>query len=230
MNIDLSPVRHAHLARPQGGQGRHPVGLMVVIGLHVLVAGALLTARSVRTTTAEPPTATLLPQPYEEPKVVKTDEVLPPPPDKPRRIYTEPPKFEVDADPAQVATTHEKPVSPAATHGDKAEEKLALAEPVHFKPRAGFLDAGAAQCHAEYPGAAARAGATGVSRIRFPIDPPGKVTNAQILQSSGPTREHRLLDQAAAAALAQCPVTVGTDDAGHAMASTADVEYVWTLN
>ena len=38
------------------------------------------------------------------------------------------------------------------------------------------------------------------------------------------------MDQAAAAALAQCPVQVGTDDQGHPVGTTTDVDYVWTLN
>lgn len=96
--------------------------------------------------------------------------------------------------------------------------------------RRAVLDAGAAQCRPVYPAAAQRAGVTGVSRIRFTVDATGRVAGAQVLQSPGPTRENRLLDKAAADALAQCPVTAGTDDRGRPVGGSADVEYVWTLN
>ena len=62
--------------------------------------------------------------------------------------------------------------------------------------------------------AAQRAGVTGVTRIRFTVDATGRISGSQILQSSGPTRENRLMDRAAAEALAQCPVQVGTDEKG----------------
>ncbi len=232
MNVALSPARHADRAgagRPHAAR-RHPVGLMIVVGLHVLVAGALLTAKSMRSASTEPPAVAILPEPEQPPKVVKTDR-LEPPRSKAPVIYAEPPKFRTEPDPTAVTTTDTRPALPPDTHIDGGgEQKVAIAEPVRFKPRAGFLSAGAAQCRPDYPAAAQRAGTTGVSRIRFTIDASGKVTNPQILQPSGPTREHRLLDQAAAAALAQCPVTVGTDETGHPVASTADVDYVWTLD
>jgi len=44
------------------------------------------------------------------------------------------------------------------------------------------------------------------------------------------SREHRMMDKAAAEALAQCPVNVGIDESGRAVGGTADVDYVWTLN
>ena len=230
MNIALS---HAGAAgRPSFGARRHPVGVTVVIGLHVLVAGALLTARTLHAPSVESSDVTVIPDPVRPPPIVRTDDALPPPPDHPPVIYAEPPKFVVDPVVDPVTTSDRKPVVAPETHVDDrhGEEHVAIAEPTRFKPHAGSVNASAAQCRPDYPAAAARAGATGVSHLRFTIDASGKVTNAQILQPAGPTREHRLLDQAAAAALAQCPIAVGTDEAGHAVASTADVEYVWTLN
>ena len=73
-------------------------------------------------------------------------------------------------------------------------------------------------------------GVTGVSKIRFTGDALGRIAAAQILQSSGATREHRLMDKAAADALAQRPVTVGTDETGLPVGGTADVDGVWALN
>ncbi len=228
MNIALS---QAAAGRPSFGSNRHPVGVMVVIGLHVLVAGALLTARTLHPAAVESSDVTVIPDPVRPPPVVRAEE-LPPPPDHRPVIYAEPPKFVVDPVVDPVTTSDKKPVVAPETHVDdrRGEEHVAIAEPTRFKPRAGSVNASAPQCRPDYPAPAARAGATGVSHLRFTIDASGKVTNAQILQPAGPTREHRLLDQAAAAALAQCPITVGTDETGHAVASTADVEYVWTLN
>jgi protein TonB len=78
--------------------------------------------------------------------------------------------------------------------------------------------------------AAQRSGATGTTRIRFTVDALGRIAGSQIVHASGTSREHRQMDQAAAAALAQCPVQVGTDEMGRPMGTTTDVEYVWSLN
>jgi protein TonB len=84
-------------------------------------------------------------------------------------------------------------------------------------------------CRPDYPPAAQRAGATGVSKIRFTVDANGKVSAAEIIQPSGPTREHRLLDKAAQSALAQCPITVGHDAEGKPIGTTVEVDYTWKL-
>jgi protein TonB len=118
------------------------------------------------------------------------------------------------------------PVAVASIKGDDN----AMHDPLHVAARLAHINAGAAQCRPEYPAAALRAGVTGVSRIRFTVDASGKVSAAQILQSSGATRENRLLDKAAAEALARCPVQVGTDEMGRPVGATTDVDYVWTLN
>ena len=231
MNFALStPSRRA---RPHADAGRHPFGLMVVVGLHVLVAAALLSARVIHTRPAEPPAVAILPERVQPPRTVRSIE-LPPPLTKPPVIWVDPTRENPTDPEAPHLTTsdHQPPVDDGGhDHRDDGTTQVAGAEPsLRVTPRAGSVNASATQCRPEYPAAAARASATGVSRIRFTIDLAGKVTNAQILRASGPTREHRLLDQAAAAALAQCPATVGTDDRGRPVASTADVEYVWALD
>jgi protein TonB len=85
-------------------------------------------------------------------------------------------------------------------------------------------------CRPEYPPAAVRAAATGVSRIKFTIDAQGKVTAAEVAGSSGPTREHRLLDNAAKAALATCPIKPGIDASGNPIGTQVTVEYAWKLD
>ena len=97
-------------------------------------------------------------------------------------------------------------------------------------PRAAHIDAGAAQCRPDYPAAAQRAGVTGVTRIRFSVDANGRIAGSAILKASGASRENRMMDKAAAEALAQCPVQVGTDEMGRPVGTTTDVDYVWNLN
>jgi protein TonB len=79
------------------------------------------------------------------------------------------------------------------------------------------------------PMRALEAGAQGTSHIRFHVDETGKVTSAEITRSSGRTSEHRLLDNAAMKALAQCPVEPARDADGRPVASDVDVSYTWKL-
>ena len=218
MNFALSQ-RHAD---------RHPVGLILVAGLHVLLAAALLSSR-LKAGAPEPPPLVLKPL---EPvvKVEHKSTELPQAAQIKLRLEAPLPPIEVD---------HPEPTLTAVKADDHppVEPPLVVARfdpPVvpaaHAAARPARLNAGAAACRPVYPAAAQRTGATGVSRIRFTVDALGRIASAQILQSSGPTREHRLMDKAAADALSQCPVTVGTDEAGRPVGGTADVDYVWTLN
>ncbi|HEY9029404.1 MAG TPA: TonB family protein [Burkholderiaceae bacterium] len=216
-------------ALSQRGAGRHPVGLSVVIGLHAVLALVLVGSRIAAPTHAADPQVTVLPEP---PKVVKVEPTRTPEPDRrltaPQLVVPVIPDDDRQAPPLQVTPLGpDKPTGPVevARVDDPPAAKV-----VRVQPHPASINAGAAQCRPEYPAAAARAGTTGVSRIRFTVDAGGKVSAAQILASSGPTREHRMLDKAAAEALAQCPIVVGTDDMGRPVGTTVDVDYVWTLN
>jgi len=222
-----------NFALSQRRADRHPVGLLIVVGLHVAVAAALLSAR-LKSGPAEPPPVTMTP--IDPPRQVerRVDDPLPKPRDPTLEVTVVTPEVIPDPTPEPVikGPPDDQPVAGEPSTaiaslggGDATGHPL-----VRVQPRAARIDAGAAQCRPEYPGAAQRAGASGVTRIRFTVDASGRIAGSQVLRSSGATREHRLMDQAAAAALAQCPVQVGTDDQGRPVGTTTDVDYVWTLN
>ena len=84
-------------------------------------------------------------------------------------------------------------------------------------------------CHPEYPPAAIRAQATGQTRVRFVVDADGTPQDSEIIGASGPTREHRLLDNAAQASLARCPFTPARSEAGAPVPSAITITYSWKL-
>ena len=219
------------LALSQHRTDRHPVGLLVVIGLHALLAAVLVSAKLARAPSEPPPIALTsldLVQPVSRKPQSLSD------PAKPQirpQLVVELPLVKTDplpdAIPAKVDDHAGQPtvVASLGGHGDDTVHDV-----VRALARAAHIDAGAAQCRPDYPAAAQRAGATGVTRIRFSVDASGRIAGSQILRSSGSSREHRMMDRAAAEALAQCPVQVGTDEMGRPVGTTTDVEYVWTLN
>ena len=220
-----------NFALSQRQAGRHPVGLVVVVGLHVVLAGALLSARLVKGP-SEPAPIDLRPldpvKPVEPDRRVlpaAADRVLHPPVVAPPIIDPVEPPPDTLVVPAEPRARPDGVASAGAGRGDGPR-----IEPPRVTARAARIDAGAAQCRPEYPAAAARAGVTGTTRIRFSVDATGRIAGSQILQPSGATRENRMMDKAAAEALAQCPVQAGTDELGRPMGTTTDVTYVWSLN
>ena len=220
-----------NFALPQHATDRHPVGLAIVIGLHVLLAAVLVTAKMARTP-SEPPPIALTPLDPVKP-IRKTTEPLPDParPKLPTLVIptpiipTEPAPDTIAAKVDDHPGKHDVVVAEVGKHDDDSLHDVA-----RVLARAARIDAGAAQCRPDYPAAAQRAGATGITRIRFSVDAGGRIAGSQILQPSGPTRENRLMDKAATEALAQCPVQVGTDETGRPVGTTTDVEYVWKLD
>lgn len=208
---------------------RHPVGLLVVIGLHVLLAAALLTARL----DAGPP-------PVVQVALTRIADAPPPPP-KPRELPDAPrvplhpavvpvPNVVIDRpDSIQAATLTAPSAPPGATAPAPArgDDGGALLARVPAQPAR--LNAGATECRPVYPHVAEREGVTGITKLRFTVDAAGRVS-AELLQSSGPLRQNRRMDEAAIEALSHCPVTVGTDALGRPMGGTVDVNYKWTIN
>ena len=81
----------------------------------------------------------------------------------------------------------------------------------------------------EYPEAAVRAHAQGVSVVAFHVDANGAVTSAEVVQSAGRSREHRLLDQATVRGLSACKFEPAKDADGHPVADVVNVPYRWLL-
>lgn len=85
------------------------------------------------------------------------------------------------------------------------------------------------ECKPGYPPAALRAGAQGMTRLAFHLDETGKVLSTDIVQSAGNSREHRLLDSAAAAGLATCVFRPIQDASGKPIPGTVTLTYTWRL-
>ena len=209
---------------------RHPVGLLVVVGLHVLLAAVLLTAR-----------LDAQRSPVAQVALTKIDETRPPPPaphDLPapprtplHQLVVPIPDVVVERPVETIlAPVVQAPVAPPAAPGPapaKGDDGASLLPRV--EPRPTRLNAGAPECRPVYPHIAEREGVTGITGLRFNVDAAGHVS-AQLLQSSGPLRQNRRMDEAAIEALSHCPVQVGTDDYGRPVGGTVDVNYKWTIN
>jgi protein TonB len=156
---------------------------------------------------------------------------LPPPPKNlpPPPVYVPPPPVDVPPPPIapQITTTNVMPPPAPDRKVEPAAPPAPPAPPV--TARAARIDANDPSCKPEFPPAALRAQVSGVSRIRFTVDANGKVTAADVVGSSGPTREHRLLDNAAKSALATCPFTAGVDVNGQKIGTQVEVSYAWKL-
>jgi TonB family protein len=78
----------------------------------------------------------------------------------------------------------------------------------------------------DYPAAALRSLAQGETRVRVTVDERGHVTQAELVQSSGDSREHRLLDQAALDTFRQCvfPAQAGGGP------RTTTLSYTWKID
>ena len=220
-----------NFALSQRRPDRHPVGLLVVVGLHALLAAVLVTARLAQKP-GEPPSIALTPLDPVRPEEPKPQKLPDPVRVKLPTLVIPTPVIPTEPPPDTVVAKVDDPV-------DKPEPTVVIASVRDDRPahdvlrvlaRAAHINAGASQCRPEYPLAAQRAGITGVTRIRFSVDANGRIAGSQILQASGASRENRLMDKAAAEALAQCPVQVGTDETGRPVGTTTDVEYVWSLN
>jgi protein TonB len=147
-----------------------------------------------------------------------------------------PPEIKIETPPPPaptitVQTTPPPPAPPVTIAPPPAPDPVpappAPAAPVRVAPQVNFN----ADCEKPaYPPAAARAEATGVVRIKVTVGTDGRATATEIAKSSGPSREHKLLDRAAESAIkTTCKFKPGTVD-GKPETLTTFVEYDWKLN
>ena len=84
-------------------------------------------------------------------------------------------------------------------------------------------------CRPKYPARAVRMRVQGVTGVRFTVSAEGRLVGARVVQASGSTPEHQLLDEAAVEALSRCPFRAGTDESGKAVGAEINVWYRWKL-
>jgi protein TonB len=231
-------------AQQQRNPGRHVVGLGVVLGLHLLLGWALITGLAQRM-------VEVIKAPIET-KII--DEVKPPPPPPPENLppppkfqppppsFVPPPEVNVQAPaaPAPTITTVTTPPPPApviiAPPPPPAPPPPAPPPPppppapprVAARPAIGNVQACAPK-NEDYPAAALRAEATGSTKIRFTVGPDGKMNNAEIVKTAGPSREHKMLDRVALTKLSECSFRPGNDENGKPVGGSFEVEYVWKI-
>lgn len=221
-------------AEQQRQPTKHLVSFGVVIVLHIALGWALVNglARKVVEVIKGPIETKIIdeikqPPPPEE--ALPPPKVAPPPPS-----FVPPPEIQIAA-PAAGPTITVTREAPPPTPVKIAPPPLAAAPPAPApasapKPQAVPARIDVATCEKpEFPAAATRAEATGVTKIRFTVDSTGAVSKAEIEKSAGNSREHRLLDRAAVDALSKCRFKPGTDEHGKPIGGTTLVEYVWKL-
>lgn len=225
-------------AEQQRNPTKHMVGVGVVVLMHILLGWAVLNglARRVVEVVRGPIETKIIeevkPPPPPPPENLPPPPKLPPPPP----AYMPPPEIKIETPPPPaptitVQTVPPPPAPPVTIAPPPAPEAPPAppappAAPVRVAPHVNFNT----DCVKPfYPPAAARAEATGVSRIKVTVGTDGRVTATEIAKSSGPTREHKLLDRAAEAAIRDtCEFKPGTVD-GKPQTLTTVVEYAWKL-
>lgn len=220
-------------AQQQRNPGKHLTGFTVVVILHLLLGWALLNglARTVIEVIKNPLETKIIEE--VKPPPPPPPENLPPPPKfaPPPPSFMPPPEVQIqNPQPAPTITvTREAP--PPAPPVTIAPAPTPAAPPAPVAVRAAVaakIDMGSCD-KPEYPAAAARAEATGITKIRFNVDGTGKVSSSELLAGSGGSREHRLLDRTAVEALSKCRFKPGTDEHGKPTGGVSIVEYVWKL-
>lgn len=219
-------------AAQQRKPGKHIVGIGIVLVMHLLLGWALVSglARKV---------VEVIKNPIET-KIIEEVKPPPPPPENlppPPKSLPPPPSF---VPPPEVVVAPPPTPAPAIT----VSPVVPPPQPVTIAPAPAPAPAPAApaalaatpaianikECAPkgeDIPQAAARAEARGETTIRFTIAADGKVANAEVTRSAGPSREHRLLDRLALTRLSECTFTPGRDESGKPIAAQMLFKYVW---
>ncbi len=223
-------------AQQQRNPGRHVVGIGIVLALHLVLGWALVTGLAQRL-------VEVIKAPIETKIIEETKPPPPPPPENlppppkfapPPPSFVPPPEVNVNPPPTPAPTITTTQVAPPPTPVTVAPAPAPAAPPAPPPPRVAARPAignvgACAPRNEDYPPAAVRAEATGVTKIRFNIGPDGKMLGAEIVKSAGSSREHKQLDRVALAKLSECSFRAGTDENGRPVGASFDVDYVWKL-
>jgi protein TonB len=223
-------------AEAQRNPGKHSVGFGIVVVLHVLLGYALISGLAKRVVeVAMKPVETKIIEEIKPPPP-PPPENLPPPPKNmpPPPAFVPPPEVNINQPQIQAPTitaTNVAPPPTAPTPIIAAPAAPAPPAPARVAARPAIANASScAPTQDDYPAAARRAEATGITRVRFTIDERGKLVKVDLLKSAGASREHRMLDKVAIDKLGECTFKPGTDDTGKAVGASFDVDYVWKLD
>jgi protein TonB len=222
-------------AEQQRNPTKHMVGVGVVIVMHIILGWALLNglARKVVEVVKGPIETKIIeevkPPPPPPPENLPPPPKLPPPPP----AFMPPPEVQIQNPPPAPAITVQTvpppPAPPVTIAPPPAPEPAPPAPPAPSARVAPQVDFNADCTKPAYPPAAVRAEATGISVIKVTVGVDGRATATEIAKSSGPSREHKLLDRAAEAAIRDtCKFKPGTVD-GKPEPLTTFVEYDWKL-
>ena len=201
-------------AQEQRTPTKHVVSIGIVLALHLVLGWALVSGMAERM-------IEVIRAPIET-KII--EEVKPPPP---------PPPENPPPTPAPTITTTQVVPPPSVVTvlptAPTAPPVVAVVAPprapVRTEPALGF---GTTCDKPEYNRQARSAETQGVSTILFTMDTNGVINEATVEKSSGPTREHKMLDRLAMDAVRSCKGKPGTLD-GKPEKLTARVSYVWKI-
>ena len=206
-------------AQQQRNPGRHLIGFGIVVALHVLLGWALVTGLAQRMIEViKAPIETKIIEEVKPPEP-PPPENLPPPPKfaPPPPSFVPPPEVNVAPPVTPMRITPAPAVAASAPPAPRA--------PARTEPRIDFQNA----CERpEYNAAARRAEAQGSTTILFTMDTTGQISEATVEKSSGPSREHKMLDRLALEAVRNCKGTPGTVD-GKPEKLTSRITYVWRI-
>ena len=222
-------------AEQQRKPGKHMVGFGIVLALHLLLGWGMLNGLAQRM-------VEVIKGPIETKIIEETKPPPPPPPDNlppPPKFAPPPPSFvpppEVNVNPPptpapSITTTQVAPPPTPVTVAPPAPVVAAVAPPaprvaVRTEPK---IDFALACDKPEYSSAARRAEAQGSVTVLYTMDTSGVINEATVEKSSGPTREHKMLDRLTLEAIKACKGKPGTLD-GKPEKLTARVVYVWKI-
>jgi protein TonB len=222
-------------AEQQRRPAKHLVAFSIVVVLHLLLGYALVSGLARRVVEViKAPIETKIIEEVKPPP--PPPENLPPPPKfaPPPPSFVPPPEVVVNPPPVQqptITTTQvAPPPAPVTIAPTQPDAPPAPPSPPRAAAKPAIANVAACAPKSEdYPPAAVRAEATGLTKIRFTIDAQGKLVKSEIIKSAGNSREHKLLDRMVESKLSNCRFTPGIDESGKPTGGTFEAEYLWKL-